>query len=287
MQTVLALTEPFFAQKQKINLIGIYYSNPYNLFFIFYFMEDIEVIEVNQTKEMTGSRDINNWLEGGYEKGIITLFYGPAACGKSNFVTLACCHLAKKGKKIIFIDTEGSFSIDRVKQISGGTPEIILKNVIIFKPINFYEQNKVFYKLLKEYKSRNIGLIIVDSMVMFYRLELSEARKSGIKEVRKINSYLANQVKTLYEIARKANIPVLITSQVYSDYLNEEDWVAGKEAGVNIVGGDILKYWSKCIIELKNLGGRKRAIIKKHRSMPEKEFNFEICNEGIRKRGWL
>ncbi len=250
-------------------------------------MEDIELREADKTKVMTGSRDINNWLEGGYEKGIITLFYGPAASGKSNFVTVACCHLAKKGKKIVFIDTEGSFSIDRVNQISGGNPEIILKNVVIFKPINFFEQNKVFYKLLKEYKSRNIGLIIVDSMVMFYRLELSEARKKGTDEVRRINSYLANQVKTLYEIARKANIPILITSQVYSNFLNEEDWLAGKEAGVNMVGGDILKYWSKCIIELKNYGGRKKAIIRKHRSMPEKEFNFEILTEGIRKRGWL
>ncbi len=250
-------------------------------------MENIEHYELDETKEMTGSRDVNNWLEGGYEKGIITLFYGPAASGKSNFVTLACCHLAKKGKKIVFIDTEGSFSIDRIKQISGGNIEDILKNIIIFKPVNFFEQNKVFYKLLKEYKSKNIGLIAVDSMVMFYRLALSEARKFGAEEVRKINSYLANQVKTLYEIARGVNIPILITSQVYSDYINEEDWLAGKEAGVNMVGGDILKYWSKCIIELKNNGGRKKAIIRKHRSLPEKEFNFEICNEGIRKRGWL
>ena len=124
-------------------------------------------------------------------------------------------------------------------------------------------------------------------MVMFYRLELAEARKRGFEEVRRINNELANQMKNLYEIARKGDIPVLITSQVYSDFLNEEDWLKGKEAGVNVVGGDILKYWSKCIIELKNWNGRKKAIIRKHRSLPERELNFEICNEGIRKRGWL
>lgn len=239
----------------------------------------------DDSKVMTGSRDLNLWLEGGYEKGIITLFYGPAASGKSNFVTLACCHLAKKDKKIVFIDSEGSFSLDRVKQISGGIPEMILKNVVIFKPTNFYEQKKVLMKLFKEYKSKNIGLVIVDSMVMFYRLELAEARKRGMEEVRRINNELANQMKSLYEIARKAEIPVLITTQVYSDFLNEEDWLMGKVAGVNVVGGDILKYWSKCIIELQNRSGRKKAIIRKHRSLPEKELNFEICNEGIRKRG--
>ena len=122
---------------------------------------------------------------------------------------------------------------------------------------------------------------------MLYRLELAEARKKGLDSVRKVNSDLANQMKILYEIARKKDIPVLITSQVYNNFLNEEDWLAGKEAGVNVVGGDLLKYWSKCIIELKNKSGKKRAILRKHRSLPERELNFEICNEGIRKRTWL
>jgi DNA repair protein RadB len=239
------------------------------------------------SKIMTGSFDLNNWLEGGYEKGIITLFYGPAASGKSNFCTLAGCYQAKKDKKIIFIDTEASLSLDRIKQISGNAPETILKNLIIFKPINFEEQKKAFTKILTECKSKNISMIIVDSMVMFYRLELAEARKKSIEEVRKINNDLANQMKALYEIARKHDIPVLITTQVYNDFLNEEDWLAGKDPGVNVVGGDILKYWSKCIIELQNKNNKKKAIIKKHRSLPEKEINFEICNEGIRKRGWI
>ena len=63
--------------------------------------------------------------------------------------------------------------------------------------------------------------------------------------------------------------------------------MAGKEAGINVVGGDILKYWSKCIIELQSKNGKKKAIVRKHRSIPEKELNFEIINEGIIKRGWL
>jgi len=164
-------------------------------------MEDVELPnkkELDDSKIMTGSYDVNKLLEGGYEKGVLTLFYGPAASGKSNFVTLAACHLAKKDKKVVFIDTEGGFSLDRVRQISGGIPEFILKNIIIFKPTNFYEQKKVLFKLLKEYKSKNIGLILVDSMVMFYRLELALARKRGIDEVRRINNELANQMKALY-----------------------------------------------------------------------------------------
>ena len=238
-------------------------------------------------KIMTGSYDLNKWLEGGYEKEVITLFYGPAASGKSNFVILAACHQAKKDKKVIFIDTEGSFSLDRVNQISGGLPEFILKNIMIIKPTNFQEQKRAFFRLLNELKSQNIGLIVIDSMTMLYRLELGDARKKGLEDVRRVNNDLANQMKALYEISRKKDVPVLITGQVYSDFLSEEEWASGKDAGVNIVGGDILKYWSKCIIELQNKGGRKKAIIRKHRSLAEKEFNFEIVNEGIRRKGWL
>jgi len=254
-------------------------------------MEKIDVDAVGEKKiinrVMTGSYDLNKWLDGGYENDIITLLYGPYASGKSNFVILAACHNAKKGKKIIFIDTEGSFSLDRVKQITGGIPEIVLKNIVILKPTNFKEQKEAFLKLHKEIKSKNIGLIIVDSITMFYRLELAEARKLGTDEIRNVNNDLAKQMNALYEIARKQEIPVLITSQVYSEFLSQEDWLAGKQAGVNVVGGDLLKYYCKCIIELQNKNGKKKAIIKKHRSMPEKELNFEIINEGIRKRGWL
>ena len=242
----------------------------------------------NSTKVMTGSYDLNKLLEGGYEKGVITLFYGPAGSGKSNFVVLAACHHAKKDKKIIFIDTEGSFSVERIKQISGDFYEMVLKNILILRPTNFEEQKKSFIRMLQELKkSENIGLIVVDSMTMIYRLDLAEARKKGLEDVQIINADLAKQMKILHEIARKKNIPILITGQVYSEFISLDEWASGKEAGVNVVGRDILKYWSKCIIELQNNKGKKKAIIRKHRSIPQKELHFEIVNEGIKKKGWI
>ncbi len=239
-----------------------------------------------QNKISTGSSDIDKWLEGGYENGIITLFYGPPASGKSNFVILSACQKSKQ-KKVIFIDTEASISIERINQISKNQSQEILKNLIILKPTNFQEQKKSFEKLNNEIQSSdNIGLIIVDSMTMLYRLDFAEARKKSHEEIQKINSELANQMKLLFEISRKKNIPVLITAQVYSGYLTEEEWLSGKQAGVNVVGGDIMKYWSKCIIELQNKRGKKIAIIKKHRSLPQKIIHFDIINEGIQKKGW-
>jgi DNA repair protein RadB len=241
---------------------------------------------MEQRKISAGSYDLNKFLFGGYDKEIITTIYGPAGSGKTNFCMLAAVSQANKGNKVIYIDTEGGFSVDRVKQIAGEDWEKALENILILKPVNFDEQESSFQKMLKELKSNNISLIVVDGMTMLYRLELAEARKSEDEgKVDEINSKLARQLRILAEISRNRNMPVLVTNQVYYNFQNEDDFKAGKEKESRMVGGDLLRYWSKCIIELKNYSGRRKMILQKHRSLPEKEMQFEIINSGIRKKG--
>jgi DNA repair protein RadB len=237
-------------------------------------------------KISTGSFDLNNWLEGGYEEGIVTMVVGPAGSGKTNFAILTACSQAKNNK-VIFIDTEGGFSTERIEQIVGKTNyEKILSNILLLNPTNFQEQKNCFSKLLDNLKENQVSLIVVDSMAMLYRLELGDAIQSNEEErVQEVNRDVARQMRTLVEISRKQKIPILITNQVYSGFVSEEDWKSGKEKEMNIVGGDLFKYWSKCIIELKQNGKNRKAVLLKHRSIPNKEFNFEIKNEGIFKKG--
>lgn len=239
-----------------------------------------------ERKIFAGSCDLNKWLFGGYEKDIITTIYGPAGSGKTNFCILVSVSQAKKGNKVIYIDTEGGFSVERFKQLAGEEYEKFLGNILLLKPTSFDEQEKAFNQMLKEIK-KGIGLIIVDGMTMLYRLELAEARKKSEEEIQKINSKLARQLRALAEIARTKNIPVIVTNQVYSEFLSEEEFKAGKEREIHMVGGNLLEYWSKCIIELKSEKGKRKAILKKHRSLPEKTLDFEIVNNGIRKRGFF
>ncbi len=243
---------------------------------------------MNENKISTGSLDFTKWLDQGYEKDVITMIAGPPGCGKTNLCFLVCCSQAKKANKIIFVDTEGGFSVDRIQQIVGDDYEKVLENIFLLEPVNFEEQKKCFVKLLDKVKKNHVSLIIVDGMAMLYRLELGDAIKSKKSDsIRKVNREIAKQMRTLAEIARKQKIPVIITNQVYGGFQSEEDWRQGKEREVNIVGGDLMKYWSKCIIELKKNGSRRKAVLLKHRSLPEKEFSFEIVEGGIRKRGWI
>lgn len=232
---------------------------------------------VGDSRISAGSYDLNKWLYGGYDCDIVSVIYGGPGTGKTNFCLLAAVSQAKKGNKVIYIDTEGGFSIDRVKQIVNGETDIndVLANILLLKPTSFSEQMDAFGKLLKHLRDE-ISLIIVDGMTILYRLDFADAREKNDLEVRKINAELARQIKLLAEIARKRNIPVIVTNQVYR-------W----EDDFKLVGGDILKYWAKCMIELEYDKGRRTAYLKKHRSLPEKSFAFQIYNGGIKKRGFI
>ena len=237
-------------------------------------------------KISTGSFDLNKWLYGGYEKDVITMIAGSPGSGKTNLAILAACSQARNQNKVLFIDTEGGFSTERVKQIVGENYKDYLKNILLLEPTNFSEQKDILDKILTKIKNNHVKLIIIDSMAMLYRLELGGNRESkDDQKIKNLNKDVAKQMRVLAEIARKQKIPILITNQVYSDFVSFEDLQKGVQKTTNIVGGDLFKYWSKCIIELKNENGKRKAILLKHRSQPQKEFNFEIKEKGIFKKG--
>ena len=218
-------------------------------------------------KISTGADFLNFFLAGGYDPDIITTIYGPSGCGKTNLCLIAAVKVAEAGKKVLFIDTEGGIAVERIKQISNSWEEI-LGRIMFFNPMNFEEQKGVF-EGLKEMVDDSVGMIVVDSISMLYRLELGRS-----EEVYEVNSSLGKQIAYLVEIARRRKIPVLITNQVYADFDNRDK--------VKMVGGDLLKYGSKCLIELKKFRNCRGLVLRKHRSLPEnRELMFKIVEKGI------
>ena len=216
----------------------------------------------------TGTGVMNELLDGGYESDIITTIYGPASSGKTTACLLACISAAKKEKKSIFIDTEGGVSMSRLKQLCGEEEKKILPSLLMLRPKTFDEQREMIVKLPKMINER-VGLIVVDTIATLYRLE---AGKSD--QVKGINKDLGRQLGVLGMLAGKHHIPVLVTNQVYSDFA-----VPGQ---VKMVGGDILPYASKCIIEFQKFKTRRKAIVRKHRSIEEnREKVFMIVEKGI------
>jgi DNA repair protein RadB len=212
----------------------------------------------------SGSEVFDDLLEGGFDSGVITTIYGPAGSGKTTTCLLAA--LASK-KKVLFMDSEGGFSISRLKQLTKDYKEA-MDSIFVLKPTNFTQQKSAIEQIRK-LSSAKIGLIICDTISSLYRVERSGDNKE-------LNRELGNQVGLLLEIAREKNIPIVFTNQVYADFENQ--------ANIKMVGGDIIKYSSKCLIELSCMAnGVRKAAVKKHRSLPEKEIIFKIVEKGFEK----
>lgn len=216
----------------------------------------------------TGSGVLDDLLRGGYERDIITTLFGPSGAGKTTLCLLAAVSAIREGKKVLYVDTEGGFSPIRLQQMVENTSEI-LEKIFILKPTTFLEQIKAVEKL-KLLLTDQIGIVIIDTISMLYRIELGQHNA----EIKNVNAELGFQLGQLSEITRKKNIPVLVTNQVYADFDEPE--------AVRMVGGDLLKYSSKCLLELQKYKTVRRLVIKKHRFLQENAgVAFKITERGL------
>lgn len=215
---------------------------------------------------------IDEILDGGVEKGTITQIFGPPSSGKTNVALSLAVNVAKSGKKVVYLDTEGGISIDRIKQMARFDFSKIANNIMVLEPTNFTEQNDNLraIEIWLKNNHENIDLLVLDSAVALYRVDDMKSSK--------LNKELGKQMGILTKIAREYNIAVVLTNQIYNAF--DDD---GNE-NIKAVGGTILQYWSKIILQLEktdNLHERK-AILRRHRSMAEgKSATFKITSNGI------
>ncbi|MBU5678539.1 MAG: DNA repair and recombination protein RadB [Candidatus Aenigmatarchaeota archaeon] len=220
------------------------------------------------TQKLPTKSPLDKLLDGGIEKDTITNIYGEPGSGKTNIAMLCTISCIEQEKKALFIDTEGGFSFDRFKQLTKENFPEYIKNIIFIMPKTWEEQIKCIENLEKILEQEDVGLIIIDSIVSLYRLEISE------ENFQKVNRELSRQYAILSNISRSRNIPTLVTNQVYS--------VSGK---IELTSRLIGKYWSKALIKLEKLDSpnHRLATIIKHRSLPEGEkIEFEITKDGLK-----
>ncbi|MDD5615406.1 MAG: DNA repair and recombination protein RadB [Candidatus Methanoperedens sp.] len=212
---------------------------------------------------------IDDLLGGGFERGIVTQIYGASGTGKTNICIQLAVAAVRNGKKVIFIDTEG-FSAERFRQIAGEDAKKVAGEIIIYEPASLDQQYSAVLELEK-IMNEKIGLIILDSAALFYRLGLS--MDDSNEENMALRRELVNQIGLLHGIARKYVIAVVITNQVYKDVSTGE---------LCPIGGNALEHLSKTIILLEKTGPSKRkATLRKHRSKCEgTNCDFLLTDKG-------
>ena len=206
---------------------------------------------------------LDNLLDGGIENRSITEIYGEAGSGKTNFCLQASRECASTGKKVAYIDSDG-VSLERLNQLCKDCDsKKIFTQILFFNPSSLKQQEEMIKNAIK---IKNLGLIVLDTFNLFYRLILEDDEKFAIRS-------LNRQITELQICAMKKNIYVIITGQVYSTENNDVKPFAGK--GIDHI--------AKTIIKLEKIGiGKRLATIIKHRSQPEgKKAVFTIAAKGL------
>jgi len=171
----------------------------------------------------TGSKNLDNLLGGrGIESKAITELFGAFGSGKTQLaLSLAVnVQLPKENGgangKAVYIDTEGTFRPERVKQFAAGigaNPEKVLKNIFVARAFNSDHQILLLDKISEMIKNGEpIRLLIVDSLTAHFRAEYSGRGMLADRQQR-LNRYLHDLMK----LAEQRNLAVLVTNQVMAN----------------------------------------------------------------------
>jgi DNA repair protein RadB len=219
---------------------------------------------VESERVSSGNPALDVLLGGGLERRAITQIYGEPGCGKSTLALIAAVGRLRDGETVIYLDTEG-FSVERFRQVAGERAG----HLILFEPLDFEQQGAMIADSERILQKGGAGLVVIDSVTALYRTELASGQEAQRR--------LARQVIYLLGLAKKYNVPVLVTNQVYMDVTRNV--LMG-------LGGSTLAHLSKAIIRLEGSEGVRRAVLEKHRSLPAGgTFLFEMAADGIRVPG--
>jgi DNA repair protein RadB len=216
----------------------------------------------------TGIASVDRLLAGGLETDSVTEIYGEGGSGKTLFCLEVAARVARDGRWVFYIDTEG-VSVDRLRSIAGGELERLLKRFLLSTPKNLEEQGRAVATagaLAREGK-RPVGLVVVDSATFYYRLSLSGSDEDDARQA------LSLELADLVATALQAHVPVIVTNQV---------WRNVRDGSLEPLGGSFLNHAAKTILRFDRLPGpRRRVVLVKHRSLPDGAAEFRITDTGL------
>jgi len=248
--------------------------------------EFIVAEEINEDVEYitTGSSELNGILGGGIATGKLTEVYGPFKSGKTNLAhTIAVAIQLPKaqgglGAATAYIDTENTFSREKIKRIAkrfGLDPSKILSHIYHARIYSSDHQAQMISKAEALCKTRNVRLIVVDSLMALMRAEYV-----GIGMLARRQGVLNNMIHALSRVAETYNAAVLVTNQVATKMM-------GMFSADDAIGGNIIAHGCHFRVMFKTKGFssnnslKRRAVIVDAPDLPPNECEFFITSHGI------
>lgn len=213
----------------------------------------------------SGNEALDDLIGTGYPRKMITQIYGEPGTGKSTLCLLAAVSALKKGEPVVYFDTE-SFSVERFSQIAGDDAEKLAERLYLYEPSDFDQQALMIHESENVIRDNKAGLIILDSATGLYRTELEHVQEA----LQRFN----RQMTVLLGYAKRYDIPVLISNQVYMDISRGE---------FAPLGGTSLYHLCKVILRIERRDNARRIRVVKHHARPEGAYiDVVLVHEGIR-----
>ncbi|MDE1846111.1 MAG: DNA repair and recombination protein RadA [Candidatus Micrarchaeota archaeon] len=232
-------------------------------------------------KISTGAKSLDDLIGGGVEVKAITEVYGRFASGKSQIgftLTVNAQLPREKGGldgAVLFIDTEGTFSPERIESIAKGAgldPKQVLENIFLIRAQTTEQQVLAAERADKLIKEKNIKLIVVDSITSLFRAEFL-GRGTLNERQQKLNAH----IHRLQMLADTHNIAVYITNQV----MDNPGMLFGDPT--TPIGGNILAHAAKTRLYTRKGKEDKRIVrLVDSPNMPEGEAVIKITTDGIK-----
>jgi DNA repair protein RadA len=231
----------------------------------------------------TGSKNLDNLLGGkGIQTKSITEAFGAFGSGKTQLALSIAVGVQLPEEqggangKAVYIDTEGTFRPERIRQFAegiGANSDKVLKNILVARAFNSDHQMLLLEKISEMIKDGEpIRLLIVDSLTAHFRAEFSGRGQLADRQ-QKLNRYLHN----LMRLAEQHNLAVYVTNQVMS---NPAQMFGDptKAVGGNIVG-------HACTYRMYIRRGKKDSRVAKlidSPDLPDNETVFMIEGDGLK-----
>jgi len=230
----------------------------------------------------TGSKNLDTLLGKGIELGAVTEAYGAYGSGKSQIAHSLAVNVQLPKEQggangmAVFIDSEGTFRPERIKQIAqakGMDPNKALKGVMAARAFNSDHQMLLVDKITEMIveKKMPIKLVIVDSLTSHFRAEFSGRGQLADRQ-QKLNRH----IHSLIRLAEKYKLAVYITNQVMAN----PAVMFGDPT--TAIGGHILAHASHYRIYLRRgKAGSRVAKMIDAPNLPENETVFWLTENGL------
>ncbi|MCE2498152.1 MAG: hypothetical protein J4F28_04030 [Nitrosopumilaceae archaeon] len=258
----------------------------------------------NARRVPIGIAAVDDMLGGGIPPGIIVDVFGGHGTGKTQIMMQAAARFAACGKRVLFVDTAGTFRPVRVLQMVGASAsrEAILGMISVARVQNVAEQEGVVARLLQQQPPRHgpaeFDLVAVDSLTDLFSYEYSR-----YGDLRERNRLFFGYMRSLARLAVHRGVTVMTSNVVRTSgdaevenmaaeidmfahvriRLAREEVDSSAAAAATRAAGKVLYGYASCVMldsPYRNGGGGGRDGRHNNRDDNSRDDNYDDNNDG-------